>query len=515
MFQFNDTELEEFTEIANYLIELEWGTIDLGSKKYRGELSKLIGMGAGAKNSFFNYQIISSGSLNKLDRSFKRVVKKFGVSRDKQEIAKYETRLTALIKTVRSKDPIDPKSLKRSSAKKQNIISDSQKTSTLSEQGKKNNPKSVRNIIELFEGKKWFLYERVYRGIERHIMSFTKGVDSNTLSVAVKSMDQINSPWTGSAHFDESKSFLIIQTTKSRVHNSSPATYLIRVDNEAGNIDLCIGHVTLAKRSTKNIISKTVMLQRIFGKDRSIRLITWEAIAKKKRLVDPNIVRFFEDKAANRLTSPHSSIILNLKTLQEWHEQNDKIKREQRNSAIIGTYSIFYRGEMFKQGLTEDTLTIKENMSCDLTANYSHALDEDNIQESVGPVIYSPTTKSAFIHLTGPIGKSEIEKTNSIFLILNLPPGEKQFHVLTGIASGIRDTYDGCISLMVLAVQQKEKTTPIKKNDKKVVEFFKTFAHRALIIPPQIPVSSFKDLAASIPEGKATFQRLKEYMKRR
>lgn len=247
-----------------------------------------------------------------------------------------------------------------------------------------------------------------------------------------------------------------------------------------------------------NVVTKTVVLEAIKGDVAPTPAHFNFSNPDIQENVKEGIYKFLYSRRLNRLTSPHNRLITNYNSLLEWHEENEEIKREARNENIKGTYDIFYKQH---NGFTTDKLSIEENIEADLVAYYSHEVDRGKPQKWLGNVSYSPITRAVFISLQGSIKKqSNIENISTIFLILNIPSGERDFNVLTGIISGIKDDYAGSIGMLVVAAKHSDGYDPNKEGDL-LSRFFETYSGRASILPPGTPIATFDDLEKSISEG--------------
>jgi len=356
----------------------------------------------------------------------------------------------------------------------------------------------ANDILHSFENTAWYIYSRSADSFERMIIKFGD-LDFDKIPVIVTMPEKGMFPWQGFAYTDATKKFLSIQTFNRGVPNALPTNYLIRINDTEEAIDICIGHMTFVSQIFQNVVTKTIVLEKVKDAHEHSARKLYDAEKdnlKPQDMISSSISRYLNNEGAVRLTTPHSRIITNINQLEGWLNENEELKRDARNVNIPGEYQIFYKRNPEDKDLTDDKLDIRENSSADLEAFYFHKVDKE--QQWKGSVSYSPITRAIFIALSGPLKKNYSENISSIFIILNLPSGERDFEVLTGIISGIRDNYDGSIGLLVVAV----KKSKVNKNSQEVknalMPFFNRNADAARIMTPSFPVAKFEDLQQHI-----------------
>lgn len=368
----------------------------------------------------------------------------------------------------------------------------------------KDKPVSHDKMNDIFINSKWYIYERFSSFIGRKVIEFKNLSEDGSIEVEVKTAKVGMEPWIGKSYFDYTKNFLIILTSNKSQNNSLPTNYLIRVNGNATFIDLCLGHMTLINDVTINVVTKTIILKRILETN-SAEPQHFKIEEQTKTLVSEPIYKFLYNRGLNRLTSPHSVIISNEKDFEQWHTENENIKRENRNNNIQGKYLIHYKRNVdngFR--IITDDLEITEKDNADIIARYSHKVGSGNTEVWEGSIIYSPITRALFLDLKGPIKRQqENDNISPIFLILNIPFGEREFNVLTGIVTGIRDDYGGSLGMMVVAEKMeikndKNDNNGINDNKGIIEQFFESFSANSSILPPSIPVANIDDLKRSM-----------------
>ncbi|WP_118973795.1 hypothetical protein [Taibaiella koreensis] len=120
--------------------------------------------------------------------------------------------------------------------------------------------------------------------------------------------------------------------------------------------------------------------------------------------------------------------------------------------SLLGEYRIYYKIDhtALESELRMDRLFIEENTKGKITAKLLHEVNNE-MQVWEGNVLVSETTHAIFISLSGPAGKN----ISSIFLVISVPPGHIKWQITTGILSGIKDSYDGLIGLLVVIAKGK------------------------------------------------------------
>ena len=390
--------------------------------------------------------------------------------------------------------------------------------------------KDEANTLQNFVDTKWYCYERTLNGIGRKSIEFDNKLDENKkIKVTVYTTDKKYAPWTGIAYCDITQDYLLIETTNS-VTQSDNTNYMIRIEKNCIDLTLCVGHVTFQHANHKNVVTKTVLLEKILDKSAADSK-EFDLSDNTKNEIGEEIYKFLFNRDKNRLSSPHDKIIINKQVLKEWHASNDIHKLYNRNNHLIGEYDIFYakdpvfRSELSGLSLTKDTLTISENSDLDLIASYTHEIEKDKPIKWQGDVNSSQVTKVVTIFLHGPYldvsndVKSFIQTDKPICLVLNIPVGERPFDTLAGIVTGVSDDDLGVISLLVVAVKKSTDIVSLPDYVNQVESFFSFYAVQSWIKPPEdTNISRFDDLQKStIESGKRnriTFKYLQDKLEK-
>ncbi len=356
------------------------------------------------------------------------------------------------------------------------------------------------NVFSCFENTQWFIFERFYNFIGRKVITFRSSANENELKVKIETHKDGMAPWAGEAFCDASQEVIIINSYNELESNSLPTNYMIRVNSKIKKIDLCVGHMTFITDRKRNVVTKTVILKKIVGEDATTAEIEM-GDPDIENIIGKGIYKFLYDRRLNRLSSPNHETITNSTLLDNWHTENEEGKKELRTEKIIGKYLVYYkRDAVAKSELVKALLTIKENPNADLIANYTYEVETGKPQTWIGEVSYSAITRAAFISLKGPIRKASVENNSPIFLILNIPPGGRDFDTVTSILSGIQDRNEGALGVLAVIFRTESDDLEIEKKNK-LEEFFNAASDHASIIPPKILVTTFNDLDRNISES--------------
>lgn len=391
-----------------------------------------------------------------------------------------------------------------------------------------------QTVLSQFEKTQWHCFERHQEAIGRNLFTFKHvRVNSKEIDVDIDSTDPLLHKWTGKGYLDKSQNYLCIQTEYSKQSGHFPTNYLFRIDSDSKEIKLCIGHETFIHKRDMNVITKTVVMKKLFPPEKGSSKIFLLEDGSAKASIESNIYRFLRDRKQNRLASPRSIPITNEKDLDEWFRKNDTEKKKSLIYFTKGNYTLCYQKDEVLGTITQDKLWIRENSNSDIDVYYSHRIGDVHDQMYKGNITYSALTHAVFITLLGPLENNEAKNSSPVFLILNIPSSSRNFQVLTGIISGIRDEHDGPISLLTCVVKRNDnevgseqdkvytenkiKNDPIIKDDpdempkidedlftltndeiEVITKFFKIFQKNGLVLTPPEKVTNLAGLNKAV-----------------
>lgn len=370
------------------------------------------------------------------------------------------------------------------------------------------------DVLKSFEGTRWHCFENCEKGLARKILTFNEFDSDTSLSVTFRQAEEGSREWQGSARCDYSQEFLIINLVNKKTRRNY-THFMIRLDDNHKSMTVCSGHKTYEHLLYKNIVTKTVILQKV--KDDAELGIAQE-LSRDDPSIDWGIREFLQNRLRNRMSSPRKKVIVNLEVLREWisksRERQEEIESELPKK-LTGVYHLFYRIWPYGEpGLQKDIISLKET-----GVEYLHELSPNKPIKWEGFAICNFITKTLTVNLYGPVGTSSARKRKPdskdkpVFVMLSIPPEEtEEFDTLVGVAAGVRDQDNGAVGRAVVAIKLEDNGSyPTNFDIQKLEDFFDAYAERSWARPPaQTRVFMFRDIKRAMPEGLEYQQQVKQ-----
>jgi len=350
---------------------------------------------------------------------------------------------------------------------------------------------------------KWYCYERRDFGgkveIAKSLIEFGRFNNKGIIDIKLQFAERRIADWIGHGFFNDKDGILSINLNTG--NGNDYTHFLFRIDTRDKDISLCIGHKTFSTEEHSNIVSKTILIERIT--DKGLFKPSLGLFSFRSPSIPGEICRFLSVREKNRMSSPHSFVISNLNLLDAWLKENE-VRPSVRISSLVGKYSVYYTVKEILD-FKIDRLEICKSDRARIIAKYIHMLDDGEKEEHEGEVLINYTTGIMTLILHGPQvqeedGKINIYDNRPIVLIITIPSQETQvIEVLTGIIAGTRDYNDGIVArLTVLVKEGKAKKVSIQ-NEELLKKYFAFFAPRGKVRPPSKRIiSKFRDVEAAM-----------------
>jgi len=277
------------------------------------------------------------------------------------------------------------------------------------------------------------------------------------------------------------------------------------IKNKSEQLTLCIGHKTFYNSEQGNVVTKSVILEKV------LQIIPEPIPGKydpKQKMINEDIRKYLSDRKLNRISTPHQVQVYNEKKLTAFFrrqsQMNDRKYRVDRT--IIGVYDFIYclfvdphKGNVpiikrkFEIIQLPDGLFQGKYTELVQVAENNETKEEEH--DWTGLIYENADTDTLNMVLNGPYLKGKLLPVSTPLFILLYVSTKKacKIDTVTGIAMHIREPNAGPVARLILLTKQE-------KYDTKLIEdFFVKFKEGARVRPPNDRIAmQFSDIIAIV-----------------
>jgi hypothetical protein len=366
----------------------------------------------------------------------------------------------------------------------------------------------VDPFISALTGSNWHLYALENGQIMRRVLLFKNTTNDN--GYCDFTISSINGQaWVGDMRFIETDKLLVGickltdtppsgEIDKNLVDENNYTHFAFKISLKSKAMTLSVGHMTFLSGQTSHVVTKTVILQRELDKPLEPKLLKFNEEIHPNEDFSTNIRSFFQEPLRNRLSSPHSRDIKDMKSFDDWMKGN--IDASKINSSIIGEYEVFYMRKSertSKEELRIDYLTITTNLKQTLEARFEERREDEVLFFWKGRVSENIEANTLTLYMEGPLQHNGRKlDAKPLFLMISVPGvATSKINTLTGIIAGIKSYNQGAVARLFVMKKMDDKFPTTDKEVKKIEKFFSMFKENGRVRPPvKNIISKFTDL---------------------
>ncbi len=346
-------------------------------------------------------------------------------------------------------------------------------------------------FLSNIKGTVWHSYELEAEAISKRVVKFLSINKNGYCDFELRPPHKLDY-WIGDVRFIEADN-LLVGICRSEARKDTEAHYThftIQINDRSKELELCVGHKTFFSQRTKNVVTKTVILEKIKTEDYSPEIHQFD-----DKTIDWKIRSFFSNRLRNRLTSPHSLSIHNHQTFETWMLRNKYVSKVDKS--IEGTYQVMYKLQPSNSTIEKDYLTISRSMSGQLLGLYEEKKHGKVVFYWEGAINENVDSNTLSIFMDGP-KKDSIPQLapKPLFLMLTVPSAVvADIDTLSGIIAGIRQGNRGAVARLVLITKCDDNRNCKDYDPEKVAQFFEKFRESSKVRPPyEDIICNFSDL---------------------
>ena len=369
-------------------------------------------------------------------------------------------------------------------------------------------------LINGFENTQWYCYEREgseedeEEKISRKVLVFDRWNEEKRdkegyfpVHLHIAEADGVRT-WTGKASFEYGDGLLVgslrSEAYEKHLHRKGQPSYThlaIKV-NESASHSFCIGHKTFVHKVNGNIVTKTIVLQKLNSEESSGKP---KLFSFKDESLDLNIRIFLEKRHLNRLSSPRVKLITSKGVFDTWMKYHHHPSDNLLNRAIVGNYDVYYLEKPAATVLSKRTIEFSLSLSGNVEAKFFDKGKQD-LLKGQGTENASATTMSFVLHRLNKnkLGSKQAEST--YFLMLVTPEGKvDSIDTMLGIISGIRDRNRGPVARLIVLTNPDQVTYPKEQLEKYILSFLNILRDQGRARPPyDLNITKFLEIIAYI-----------------